>query len=196
MSATPVPTRRMTASEFLAWADAQPDCRCELVDGHVIAMAPDRVRHNLTKLAIAVALQEAVATAKLPCTVFTDGVGIRITDETIRLPDASVQCGIKPKPDQMILDEPIIIVEVASPSSERIDFGAKLIEYFSLSSIGHYLVVVPEKRAVVHHTRNEDGGLSTYIGRTGDIVLNPPGLRVSVAALLGPRFDEDVERGG
>jgi hypothetical protein len=35
--------------------------------------------------------------------------------------------------------------------------------------------------------------LSTYIGRNGDIVLNPPGMAVPVAALLGPSFDEESE---
>lgn len=195
MSVTTLPKQRMKVPEFLAWANEQLDSRYELVDGEVVAMAPDRLRHNLVKLEVAVALREAVKVAGLPCTVFTDGAGVVINDETSRLPDASVQCGIKVRPNRMVLEAPLIVVEVVSPSSEQQDLGAKLIEYFSVPSIRHYLVVVPEKRAVVHHMRNEGGGLSTYIGRSGDIVLNPPGMAVPVTALLGPSFDEDVEAG-
>jgi Uma2 family endonuclease len=193
VSTTTLPKQRMKVPEFLAWANEQLDSRYELVDGEVVAMAPDRLRHNLVKLEVAVALREAVKAAGLPCTVFTDGAGVVINDETTRLPDASVQCGIKVRPNRMVLEAPLIVVEVVSPSSEQQDLGAKLIEYFSVPSIRHYMIVLPEKRAVVQHMRNEGGGLSTYIGRSGDIVLNPPGMAVPVTALLGPSFDEDAE---
>src|SRR5258707_15526705 len=43
---------------------------------------------------------------------------------------------------------------------------------------------IPEKRAVVHHMRNAEGALSTYIGRNGDIVLNPPGIKGPVTGLV------------
>jgi Uma2 family endonuclease len=95
----------------------------------------------------------------------------------------------------MPLEAHLIVVEIVSQSSEQHDFGAKLIEYFSVPSIRHYLVVVPKKRAVVHYMRNDEGGLSTYIGRNGDIVLNPPGMTVPVAGLIGPSFDEEAEAG-
>jgi Uma2 family endonuclease len=190
-----LPKRRMKVPEFLEWANEQLDSRYELVDGEVVAMAPDRLRHNLVKLEVAVALREAVKVAGLPCTVFTDGAGVVINDETTRLPDASVQCGITVKRNSMVLEAPLIVVEVVSPSSERQDTGAKFIEYFSVPSIRHYLIVLPEKRAVVHHTRSAAGALSTYIGRSGDIRLDPPGITVPVAALLGPSLEEDAEAG-
>jgi len=37
--------RRMTVTEFLAWAEKQPKGKYELVDGQVIAMSPERNRH-------------------------------------------------------------------------------------------------------------------------------------------------------
>jgi hypothetical protein len=43
---------RMTVAEFLAWAAAQPRGRYGLVRGEVVAMAPERARHNLMKLAV------------------------------------------------------------------------------------------------------------------------------------------------
>ena len=55
---------------------------------------------------------------------------------------------------RMILEAPLIVVEVVSPSSERDDSDAKLVDYFSVASIQHYLIVFSEKRVVVHHQRN------------------------------------------
>ncbi len=190
MSTTTLPKQRMTVPEFLEWANQQLDSNYELVDGEVVAMAPDRTRHNLVKLEVAVALREAVKAAELPCRVFTDGVAVVINDNTTRIPDASVQCGVKLNLKSMTVT-PLIVVEVISSSSEQQDMGAKLIEYFSVPSIRHYLIVVPERRGVLHHMRNEDGTLSTYIGRNGDLTLSPPGITVPVAALLGPSFEDE-----
>jgi Uma2 family endonuclease len=195
MSTVTLPKQRMKVPEFLAWADKQWDGRYELVNGEVVAMAPERLQHGLVKFAAARALEDAVKAAGLPCTVFPDGAGVVINDNTTRIPDASVQCGVRVKPKSMILEAPLIVLEVVSPSSEQQDLGAKLIEYFLVPSVRHYLVVVPEKRAVVHYRRNDEGALSIYIGRTGDIVLDPPGIKVPVAGLVGPSFDDDLEAG-
>jgi Uma2 family endonuclease len=191
------PKRRMKVPEYLAWAVSQPRGRYELVDGEVVAMAPERVRHNVVKLEIAIALRDAVRAAGLPCVVFTDGVTVVINDETAREPDASVQCGGQIDPDSMILEAPLIVVEVASPTSEDHDLHRKLVEYFSVSSIYHYLIILPEKRVLVHHQRGVTD-IATRIARSGDVVLNPPGITVPVMALLGPSFagDEDANLQG
>jgi Uma2 family endonuclease len=185
MNAPVLPKARMNVDEFLAWSKRQPDDRYELVDGEIVAMTRDTVRHNRTKFTAAQTLEGAVKAAGLPCLVLIDGVGVAINDKTLRIPDVLVQCGAEPDPDALIIESPLIVVEVVSPSSERDDIGAKLIDYFVVASIRHYLIIFSEQRAVVHHQRNEDG-IVTRIAHDGDIVLNPPGLTVAVAALLGP----------
>src|SRR5688572_6221838 len=108
--------RRMTVKEFLAWASVQPSGRYELVRGEVVPMAPERARHNLVKAAVFQALDKAVKRAGLPCTVFTDGMTVAIDNEHAREPDAAVQCGVTIDPDSMLLEAPLIVVEVTSPS--------------------------------------------------------------------------------
>jgi Uma2 family endonuclease len=186
MSTPALPKARMKVPEFLTWAEAQSRGRFELVEGEVVAMSPERLRHNLVKLEVALALREAIRAAKLPCIVFTDGATVVINDYTAREPDASVQCGIDIDLNSMILEAPLIVVEVVSPSSERDDTHTKLIEYFSVPSIRHYLIILPEKRVVVHHQRNDGGDIATRIVHDGEIALTPPGMTVPVVALLGP----------
>jgi Uma2 family endonuclease len=195
MNAPGVPKVRMKVDEFLAWADAQTRGRYELVDGEIFAMSPERARHNLVKFAAARALRDATLAAKLPCTVFTDGISVVIDDKNTREPDASVQCGIDVDLDSMILQAPMIVVEVASPSSEGIDTETKLVDYFSVASICHYLIILPEQRVVVHHRRENGGTIATRILREGDIVLTPPGMTVPVAALLEPTLGGGAETG-
>jgi len=173
----------MTVPEFLAWAIERRG-RYELVRGEVVAMAPERARHNLVKAAVFRALDDAVKRAGLPCTVFTDGMTVVIDDEHAREPDAAVQCEVATDLDSMILEAPLIVVEITSPSSERDDTGEKLVEYFSVPSIRHYLIVNPAKKVIVHHGRDEAGAISTRILHAGELDLTPPGITVPVRELL------------
>lgn len=177
--------RRMTVAEFLAWADsAQPQGRYELVRGQIVAMAPERTRHTIIKGEVFLALKNAIERAGLPCTAFTDGVMVVIDDDHAREPDASVQCRAIADLDSMVLDAPLIVVEVVSPTSERTDTDVKLKEYFSVPSIQHYLIVDPASKAVIHHARTPGGDISRQVASSGAIDLTPPGMTVPVAELL------------
>jgi Uma2 family endonuclease len=116
--------------------------------------------------------------------VFTDGMTVVIDEEHAREPDAAVQCGVAFDANTMILEAPLIVFEITSPSSERDDSGEKLVEYFSVPSIHHYLIVNPTKKVVIHHARSEGGDISTRIASSGEVDLTPPGMRVPVAELL------------
>jgi len=193
VKAVALPEASMDVAQFNDWAVAQPRGRYELVQGEVIAMAPGRARHNLVKAAVFTALDAAVREAGAPCTVFTDGMTVVIDERTAREPDAAIQCHERLDLNTMILDEPMVVVEVTSPSSDRDDSGAKLVEYFSVPSIRHYLIVRPDKDAVVHHHRDERGDITTAIRREGAIAIVPPGIEVSVAALLRRQGDTAKE---
>ena len=181
---TAQPKHKMTVTEFIPWALAQPRGRFELVGGEVVAQASERARHNLTKAAVYKALDKAIKKAKLPCTVFTDGMTVKIDEYTAREPDASVQCGAKVDLDMIILDAPLIVVEVISPSSEKDDTSTKLSEYFSVPSIRHYLIVDAGKRVVIHHARGAGRDIATRIHTEGVIVLDPPGATLDVTEVL------------
>jgi Uma2 family endonuclease len=192
-AAAQLPKGQLTIEEYLAWAETDPPGRHELVEGIVVAMAPERVRHNRAKLAMAVALENAVAKARLTCMVFTDGVGVRTGPKTLREPDASVQCHRPADLDSMVLEAPVIVVEVVSPSSGLSDTGRKLVEYFGVPSIQRYLIVQSELGAIVHHRRRTEGDVLTTIHRGGTIRLDPPGLDLGIDALIAAGRGEEVQ---
>ena len=82
------PPGRMTFDEFLAWAMAQPEGRFELVDGKVVAMAPERVAHARLKSEVWLALRDAIKSAGLPCEALPDGMTVKIDEHTAYEPDA------------------------------------------------------------------------------------------------------------
>jgi Uma2 family endonuclease len=182
---TAMPKHRVKVPEYLAWAEAQPTGRFELVRGEIVAMAPERARHNIVKGNAFRVLHDAVRQAGLPCTVFTDGITVVIDDETAYEPDATVQCGTTLDLDTMVAEKPLIVVEVTSPTTERTDAAGKLADYFTVPSIVHYLVVDPVRLLVVHHARGTRGSIDTRIVREGErLTLDAPGLELAAADLF------------
>jgi Uma2 family endonuclease len=181
---TELPRRRLHADEFLAWAAGRPE-RYELVAGEVVAMSPERLGHARVKLAVCNALAAAIAAAGLDCEAVIDGVAVEIDGTTVYEPDVLVRCGPRLPDEALRITDPVIVVEVLSPTSRARDTGAKLEDYFRLPSLHHYLIVKTENRAVIHHARGDGGTIATRILRDGPLVLLPPGLTVEVARLFG-----------
>ena len=173
-----------TADEFIAWALEQPTGRFELDNGTVVAMAPERVNHARAKSQAWLALHLAIAARGLACEALPDGATVRINDRTVYEPDAVVRCGPPLPGDAIETDDPVIVVEVVSPSSRGIDKGAKLVGYFSLPSVRHYLIVDTDERVVIHHHLVEDGRIESRFLREGPLTLDPPGLSIEVGDIF------------
>jgi Uma2 family endonuclease len=173
----------MSADEFLSWAEAK-EGRWELHDGVPVMMSPERSLHAETKAEAYVALREAIRLKELSCRVYPDGMAIRVDAQTTYEPDASVTCGPRAPADALEIVDPVVVVEVLSPSTAAIDHGRKLSGYFSLPSLQHYLILDPERRVVIHHKRGKGEAIETRVLTNGVAGLDPPGLEVAVGALF------------
>ena len=173
----------MTVDEYLAWSDSQSERRrTELINGQIVALPPERIVHSRVKGNAFLALAKAVGVADLPCQALPNGLTVAIDQHTAYEPDALVYCGEAPAPDSMLVPNPLVVVEVLSPTTAHSDTSAKLIGYFKLPSVAHYLVLDPEARTVTHHTRN----LTPTLLGSGALRLDPPGIDLTVEDLLGP----------
>jgi Uma2 family endonuclease len=176
---------KMNVDQFLAWYEGQPSGRFELFNGEVVQMSPERSQHNLIKFYVARALTEAIKASGAECIAYTDGMGVRINKHNRYEPDASIQAGKSLDKDATELTKPIVVVEVLSPSSNKIDTMTKLSDYLSVASIAHYLVIDGDRETVVHHRRLSKNECETRFFTEGLITLDPPGVEVAVLALFG-----------
>jgi Uma2 family endonuclease len=179
--ANALPDKKLTVDEFLAWTATQPG-RYELYCGRVYAMAPERARHAEVKFAVQTELARAIQAAGKLCHMLPDGMTVRVEEDIAHEPDALVYCGPKVAADAIEIPNPVIVVEVLSPSARHIDPSAKLVGYFQVPSIQHYLIVDPDRRPAVHHRRQMDGSILTTIVASGAVRLDPPGLEIDVSA--------------
>jgi Uma2 family endonuclease len=177
----------MTVGEFLDWSEQQgDDARYELVAGVPLRlMAPTNIRHARIQRNVSEAIRGAIAAAGLRCEVFDAGPGVAVGHEgdECRIPDVVVTCASTIDETARLVPEPVIVVEVASPSTRLADVNDKVEFYGGISSIQHYLVIEQDRRRVVYHGRGPSGGLEPRLVRNGGIALDPPGIRLALDAL-------------
>jgi Uma2 family endonuclease len=176
--------KRMTIPEFLAWAGTQETGRYELFHGEIVAMAPERLEHVNAKLLVVNALRAAIQRAGVMCQAFVDGLGVAVDDHTVYIPDALVNCGKPGTRDTMIAPNPVIVVEVLSPSTSKIDSTSKLADYFRVPGLSHYLLVDLGRGQVLHYRRQPDGAILLAIVKDGELVFDPPGITVVAASFF------------
>jgi Uma2 family endonuclease len=174
----------MTVDEFLAWAEGRPG-RYELFRGTVFAMTPERAVHAEVKFAVQTALANAIRARGLTCEMLPDGMTVRIDETTAFEPDALVYSGSRLPASAIEVPNPVIVVEILSPSSPHIDAQIKLAGYFRLPRVAHYLVVDPDKPLVIHHARAAGDTIITRIVSEGSIALDPPGIAFEMADIYG-----------
>ena len=109
-----------------------------------------------------------------------DGMTVRVDKKTAYEPDALVHGGQKQARSAVEVSNPVIVVEVLSPSTAHTDMSAKLVGYFSLPSIAHYLIIEPGRPLMIRHARQSNDTILTRIVTGGTIELTPPGLSLCV----------------
>ncbi|MDZ4789856.1 MAG: Uma2 family endonuclease [Hyphomicrobiales bacterium] len=170
----------MSLLEFLEWTEGREE-RHELASGEVYAMSRESVEHARLKASVWLALRSAIRKAGLPCEAIIDGPGVIIEDHSYFVPDVIVICGDRLDGGVSLIDDPVVVVEVLSPSTKVFDVEEKLVYYFAKTSIQHYLIVAGKSRYIVHHRRTGAAKAETEIVGEGEITLDPPGLTFAVA---------------
>lgn len=100
-------------------------------------------------------------------------------------PDIAVVCG-KPEflPDETLdtLTNPVLIVEVLSPTTEGYDKGIKFDNYRSLESLREYVLISQEAKRVTRYTKQADGSwiLMDFIGDSTEIELTSIDCRLTM----------------
>ena len=135
--------RRMTLDEFDDWQPLQ-DVRCELVDGLVFAMTGATFAHDIVVGNLFFELTRRLREAGSQYRPFTADIGFVTGRATLRRPDVAVYCPpFERKATRS--NAPSLVAEVFSPSTERVDQMAKLVEYRAIPSLQTILILAPDQ---------------------------------------------------
>ena len=150
-----VATRTYTVEEYLELDAEADEERYELQNGSVIPMAGAEPEHNQIKDNVSRELGNRLVDRD--CFVMTSDQRVRVSFGYV-YPDVVVACepsyeDTRPR----TLQNPELIVEVTSDSTQARDHSDKLAAYTALDSLRAYWVLAPEKPLLTQYTRDAEG---------------------------------------
>ncbi|NYZ14645.1 Uma2 family endonuclease [Azospirillum sp. RWY-5-1] len=187
---------RMTLDEFLLW-DSGDDRRYELIAGEVVMMAPATEPHGTLVMNLGASLRPTLS-KRPPCRVVAEGAITRpgARDRCYHA-DVVVTC-TPPARGRILIEQPLLIAEVLSPSTESTDRRIKVPDYRSISSLREILLI-DQGRAFVELLRRLDGDrwlTILAIGIDAKVMLESLDLELRLADLYRDveiETDEDAE---
>src|SRR5688500_111835 len=144
--------------EYFALEDAS-DARFEYWDGEIVCMSGGSRAHGTISSNVHFALALALRGGR--CRAYTGDMAVWTpTLPPYRYPDASAVCGepeLKHVKGHDALVNPVLIVEVTSPSTVALDEGPKFAAYQPIPTLQDFLLGSQDGPRVAHHTRPESG---------------------------------------
>ncbi len=145
----------MNIDEFLAW-DATQSIRRELVHGEVFAMAAAEDRHNIATMNFVMALRQHLKGG--PCRTYMLDMKLRVDALTsIFYPDVMVTCSPQDRANRLVKREPVLVIEVLSPSTAAYDRGDKFVSYRQIASLREYVLVDLDTRRTDVYRKGDEG---------------------------------------
>ncbi|MBF0179759.1 MAG: Uma2 family endonuclease [Magnetococcales bacterium] len=170
----------MTTEAFLRW-EGSGDTRYELVRGRVVAMAPPTPVHGKLVARFVAAILRRL---RPPCDLVVEA-GIRLEERSgsFYQADLAVSCTGFGQSDRYLPD-PLLIVEILSPSTQTHDRGNKVADYRTLPSVRE-IVLVSSTAVHVELWRRTDEGwrVMDLIGRDTRLGLESVDAEVTLAEL-------------
>ena len=183
----------LTPEEYLR-IERDSEWKSEYIDGEMFAMSGASPRH--VQITANLARELGNVLRRGPCIVYS--IDLRVATDRQRhytYPDVVVTC----EPLQYVDDRrdtilnPVLVVEVLSPSTESYDRGAKAERYRSVPTLAEYLLVAQDRIHIELYTRQPDGAwnLREWNDPEAEIELVSLGCRLKIAEVYAKvTFDE------
>jgi len=104
----------------------------------------------------------------------------------VHYPDVTVVDGpiVRAPDDAEAITNPIVVLEVLSPSTEAVDRGAKHAEYTALATLRAYVLIEPERSQVDVWVRADESAPWQYeVVTSGTVALDAIGCVLALADL-------------
>lgn len=176
----------MTVEEYLEF-EKTSKIRHEYVDGQVFpidseinAMAGESKRHNRIASKIFRFLDAHLEDGE--CEVYFEAVKLRVSADKVYYPDVVVVCDADDE-DEYVLENPRLIVEILSPTTQRTDRAEKLIAYQKIESLQEYVIVAQDRVWIQIHRRETDGNwaVENFLDLNGEITFASVNFTMKVA---------------
>lgn len=164
----------LTEEEYLA-TELNSEIKREFIDGQVFAMAGAGYNHHC--ISANVLRKFGNHLEGTPCATFMADIKVRIGKDYV-YPDVLVDCS-KMAGDDYFSTSPVMIVEVLSRSTRKMDSTTKLLRYINLPSLQEY-VMIEQDIVSVQVLRKNKHWLPEYFFLGDSVTFEAIGLTLSV----------------
>jgi Uma2 family endonuclease len=161
----------ISVADYLA-GEVSSRIKYEYVDGRIFAMAGGKNVHNRIASRVLVILGSQLSGSS--CEAYNSDTKIRVRKEEstyFYYPDVAVVCQSNSDNDTF-QDQPVLIVEVVSESTRRVDEGEKRDHYLSIDSLQAYVLLEQDRAAAVVYRRQTNGRFVETIYHENNAVLD------------------------
>ncbi len=152
--------------------------RSEFVNGQLFEMSGEKGINNRIALSLVFLFMQVLN--KKGFEVYAHDMKVKIHWESKYFyPDVFITKEIETEDNVYFKNEPVLIVEVVSPTSQVNDYVDKFINYTKIPSLQYYLIVEPENTLINCYTRGENNGWETTKYTKSEDVVSLPDLDVS-----------------
>lgn len=155
---------KISVEEYLEGEMLSP-VKHEFIGGEVYAMAGASDRHHRITVNIFSLLDSHMEDSE--CEVFVLDLKLKADEDTFYYPDVFVASDQNPV-SEFYREEPVLVIEVASPSTRQIDRRERLKVYQSIPSVKEYVTVEQDKMHIELHRRQLNGTWITYFYNQND----------------------------
>ncbi len=153
--AFPQTGERMTVQEYFRLDYHFPDAKYEYHDGVIRLMAGGTGAHVTIAGNMYIEFRQNFRSG--PCTVFSSDMRVQVAEDTYFFPDVTLTCDAADRQRNTTrICSPRIVVEVLSPSTERIDRTDKLKAYQGCPTIQEIVLIDQFRPYVEVYRRNEE----------------------------------------
>ncbi|MEZ5538166.1 MAG: Uma2 family endonuclease [Thiolinea sp.] len=188
MAASAHQLNNISVEEYLA-GERISEIKHEYVDGQVFAMAGASRRHNLIGANILALLW--IQLQGKPCYPISADMLLKTGGTKYRYPDLQIICDDEPSDDEYVNENPVLIVEVLSRSTRRLDKTEKRAEYLAIPSLQEY-VLIEQDVAEIEVQRRSNDWHSEYYYLGQDVHFESVDVTLSVEAVYQRVDNEDV----
>lgn len=123
--------------------------RAELIDGRIYHMAPPNTKHQEIVFSLSRKIADYIDKKKGFCKIYLAPFAVFLNADKKNYvePDISVLCDKSKLDDKGYHGAPDWIIEVVSPSTERMDYGIKLFKYHS-AGVREYWIINPMNKTI------------------------------------------------
>jgi Uma2 family endonuclease len=151
-----VPKKRWTAEEYLSF-ERTSDEKHEFIDGDIYLMTGASREHNLIVFNLAATLGNQLRGRA--CEAYANDMRVKLRGQDYAYPDLAIVCAPPEFEDAHVdtLLNPMLLIEVLSPSTEQYDRGKKFESYRALNSLQEYVLIAQDRPHLERYVRQDQG---------------------------------------